>query len=105
MNGKLSGTTVGFGLSVVLTSIMSMLLVFIKETHEGLLKWMAKATSHHWITHGVIVVALFIVIGLILSKLGGGKGIEMKTSALVGLIVAAVAISLLGISGFYLFED
>jgi len=106
MNGKnLSATTVGFGLSVVITSVLSTILMIIKETHEEtVMAWMRKATPHHWITHGVIVVALFVVLGLLLSKTGGGKGVEMKSSLLAGLLAAAAALSFVAISGFYLLE-
>lgn len=106
MNGKqLSATTVGFGLSAVITSILSVLLVIIKETHEDtLMAWMKGATSHHWITHGIIDVVLFVVLGMALSKMNGGKGVEMKLNALVGLLVAAVVLSFVGVSGFYLLD-
>lgn len=102
---QLSGTTIGFGLSVVITSILSTLLVVIKESHEAtVMAWMKQATPHHWITHGVIVVILFVVLGVLLSKLNGGKGIEMRLNVLVGLLVAAAAVSFAVISGFYLLE-
>jgi hypothetical protein len=106
MNGKqLSGNTVGFGLSVAITSILSLLLVLIKETHPPVVDWMKNLTSHHWITHGLIDVVLFVLIGIILSRLGVGKGLAAKPKALVCLIVSAVVISFVVLSGFYLFGD
>lgn len=106
MNGsQLSGRTVGFGLSVAITSILSTVLVLVKETHaQTVMTWMTNATTHHWITHGIIDVVLFVVIGLGLSKLNGGKGIEMKAGMLVALIVAALVASYAVTSGFYLTE-
>lgn len=105
MNGnKLSPRTIGFGLSMAITSVLSALLVVVKETNEPLLAWMKGATSHHWITHGLIDVVLFVVLGVLLSKAGGGKGLAMKPGGVAGAIVAAVVVSFLVISGFYLFE-
>jgi len=102
---KLSATTIGFGLSVVITSVLSTLLMIVKETHEEtVMAWMKKATPHHWITHGIIVVILFVVLGFLLGKMNGGKGIEIKSNALAGLLVAAAAASFVAISGFYLLE-
>ena len=106
MNGKkLSGTTVGFGLSLAITGILSLLLVLIKETHPLVVDWMKNLTSHHWITHGLIDVVLFVLIGVILSRFGIGKGLATKPKSLVCLIVSTVVISYAALSGFYLFAD
>ena len=101
----LSATTVGYGLSVIVTSIMSAVLMIIKETHEEtVMAWMKKVTPHHWITHGVIAVLLFVVLGAVFSRMSGGKGIDMKPGVLAGLLVAVTVASFVAISGFYLLE-
>lgn len=97
---KLSPVTAGFGLSLFITSIFSTLLVIIKEINEHtVLEWMKHATPHHWITHGVMVLAVFILLGMVLSK---GKASEIQADTLVKLLVAAVVLSFVGVSGFYL---
>jgi len=106
MNGKqLSATTVGFGLSTAIASILSLLLVLVKETQKPVFTVMANLTSHHWITHGLVVVVLFVVLGFLLSKVNGGKGIELKPKALVCLIASAAVLNFVVLSGFYLFMD
>jgi lipoprotein signal peptidase len=92
-----------FGLSFAITSILSALIVIIKESNEeSVLAWMKAATGHHWVTHGVINVVLFVVLGWALSKLSDGQGVKISVNGLVGCIVGAVLISGLLIAGFYI---
>ena len=58
----------GFGLSFAITSIVSSLLVILKETFETLKDFMASLTGHHWITQGVFTILLFVILGFVLSK-------------------------------------
>ena len=66
-NTTLDKTTIGFGLSAAVVNILNILLVVFKELTPSLRKAMAAATGHHWITHGVIVVGLFIILGFVFS--------------------------------------
>jgi lipoprotein signal peptidase len=92
-----------FGLSFAITSILSALIVILKESNEeSVLAWMKAATGHHWVTHGVINVVLFVVLGWALSKLSDGQGVKISVNGLVGCIVGAVLISGLLIAGFYI---
>ncbi len=59
--------TIGFGLSAAVVSILSTLLTIWKEETPSVLAAMASAMGHHWTTHGVIVIALFIVLGFVFS--------------------------------------
>ena len=59
--------TIGFGLSAALTSILNTALVVFKELTPPFKKAMADAMGHHWTTHGVIVIGIFIVLGLVFS--------------------------------------
>lgn len=67
-NTKLSKSTVGFGLSVAISSIFSGLLVILKETNTPLKDWMMSLTGHHWVTHGVITILLFLILGFVVTK-------------------------------------
>ena len=55
--------TIGFGLSAAVVSIFNTLLVIFKELTPPFKAGMAAAMGHHWTTHGVIVIGLFIVLG------------------------------------------
>lgn len=101
--GVLGKYTRSFGLSLAITSVLSSLLVVLKELDEGVLNWMKAATPHHWITHGVFDILAFVVIGLALSQLHGGEGVRTSAKGITVAVVGSVAISGLIIAGFYLF--
>lgn len=95
--------TKSFGLSYAITSVISALLVILKETNEEtVLAWMKTATPHHWITHGIINIILFIALGWALSMPNSGQGLKISANTLIGNIVAATIISGLLIAGFFI---
>lgn len=99
----LSKYTVSFGASLAITSILSALLVVVKELNENsVLAWMKGLTSHHWITHGLLMVIAFFAIGWGLAKMNNGEGLKMTPERLVCVITSAIVIGGLIISGFYL---
>jgi hypothetical protein len=99
----LSKYSVSFGASLAITSILSALLVVLKELNEhSVLAWMKSLTSHHWITHGLFMVIAFFAIGWGLAKMNNGAGLKMTPERLVCLITSGVVIGGLIISGFYL---
>ncbi|NOX34347.1 MAG: hypothetical protein GXP56_11550 [Deltaproteobacteria bacterium] len=95
--------TKGFGLSFGITSVISAILVILKETNEGtILETMKSITGHHWVTHGVFNIILFLVLGWILSKANNGQGVNLSANSLVSSIIGTVVISSILIAGFYL---
>jgi len=97
--------TVSFGASLAITSILSALLVVVKELNENsVLAWMKGLTSHHWITHGLFMVIAFFAIGWGLAKMNNGQGLKMTSDRLIIMIVSGVVIGGLIISGFYLVD-
>jgi len=67
-NNTLDKTTLGFGLSAAIMSILNTLLVIFKELAPPLKKAMADAMGHHWTTHGVVVLGFFLVLGVLLTR-------------------------------------
>jgi hypothetical protein len=99
---ELGKYTRSFGLSLGITSILSALLVLLKETHEDtVLAWMKTATIHHWVTHGLINLVIFVVLGVILSRPNDGDGIRLPTNMLTKCIVGSVVISGIVIAVFF----
>jgi hypothetical protein len=95
--------TRSFGLSFAITSVLSALLVVLKETHEDtVLAWMASATGHHWVTHGIFNLIVFVALGWALAKRNSGQGMKISANALVFSMVGAVILSGLIIMGFYI---
>ena len=102
-NSEIGKYTKSFGLSFAITSVVSALLVIIKESsEEGVLAAMKAITGHHWVTHGLFNLILFIVLGWALSRANKGQGVNLSANGLVSFIVGAVVISGVLISGFYL---
>ena len=98
-NQALDKLSVGFGVSFLVASIFNGLLIIAKENYAPLKDWMKSLSGHHWITHGIFVIALFIVLGYFLSKTDLEKKIDAdKTS---GLVIAGTVLGGLIIVGFF----
>ena len=101
----LSNATVSFGISLAITSVVSALLVVAKERVPAVMASMKSATGHHWATHSLFALALFLAIGFGLSRMNGGKGVRMTSGGLVTTVVCGIAVGSIIIGGFYLFAD
>ncbi|MBU1230164.1 MAG: hypothetical protein KKA55_10385 [Proteobacteria bacterium] len=99
----LNAQTRAFGLSVAITSIVSALLVIAKESNEDtLLKFMKTVTPHHWITHGLFNLILFVALGLILAKSNNGQGPALDDDKLINVTAGGFLLSCFIIAGFFL---
>lgn len=96
----LDKTTIGFGLSVAIMSILNTLLVIFKEMTPPFKKAMAETMGHHWTTHGVAVILLFIVLGFVLA--GAVKPESWNGSRLGQTIAGSVILSAAVLAAFYL---
>jgi ribose/xylose/arabinose/galactoside ABC-type transport system permease subunit len=98
--------TTSFGMSLAITSVVSALLVVVKEMSENtVLALMKGITFHHWFTHSLFILILFVVIGWLLARSNGGQGVRMGVNRFISTLVGAVVVSGLIIAGFYLVWD
>lgn len=97
-----SKISTGFGFSLVVTSLLSALLVVWKENDAALKTWMKGFLGHHWTTHAVLVLALFIALGFVLARFEFTKNDRVGGNTLAAAIVIAVIVSSLIIAGFFL---
>jgi hypothetical protein len=104
-NSQLSKYTTSFGLAVVLASVANAVLVVIKEKSPAVQSAMQKLTGHHWVTHSVIVIGLFVLCGWFFAQPNSGQGIKLTANRLIRTLVLGVATGALIIFGFYLFGD
>ncbi|GBE44188.1 hypothetical protein BMS3Bbin10_02278 [bacterium BMS3Bbin10] len=95
-----SAKVTGYGISYAVTSILSALLVVLKESNEGVHGLMVAITGHHWVTHGLLDVIVFVALGAVLSRMGGG--IRMTGNALIATVVGATVISGAIIAGYFI---
>ncbi|HEV2327938.1 MAG TPA: hypothetical protein VGY56_04010 [Verrucomicrobiae bacterium] len=98
-NDALSKPAVSFGLSLAICSLFNALLVIAKEKSPVVQSAMQKLTGHHWVTHVVLVLALFFILGFLFAN------VTSSVNRLIKWVVACVVISGLVIVGFYLLAD
>ena len=98
-NKMLDKLSVGFGVSFLIASIINSLLIVAKESYAPLKAWMKSLSGHHWITHGIFVIVLFITLGYIFSKADMDKKIDANNTS--GLVIAGTVLGGLIIVGFF----
>ena len=104
-NPGLSKSTVSFGLSLALASVVNGLLVIAKESSPAVQAGMQKLSGHHWITHSVLILALFAGGGWLFAQFNGGRGVTISPNWLIRTLLSGVALGALLILGFYLIGD
>lgn len=103
MNGsQLNSATKSYGISLAVASLLSAFLVVAKETNKGLMDMMKTVTVHHWVSHIVFIVGVFLILGVILSKSQGGKGVNVSDEGVLKAVVSSVVIGTAIIVGFFL---
>jgi hypothetical protein len=91
--------SIGFGVSFLIASIFNGLLIVAKENFAPLKNWMKSLSGHHWITHGIFVIVIYIALGYIFSRVDMDRKIDAdKTS---GLVIAGTVLGGLIIVGFF----
>jgi hypothetical protein len=97
-NQGLSNKVIAYGLAFAVANIFNALLVIIKENVAPLKNWMAAFTGHHWGTHGLLTIVLFVALALILSK----QDLTKFENKLINIVIWSVIISFVLINGFFL---
>lgn len=97
---EMSPSTAGFTLAAIVAIIFNTVLTIIKEEYHPLNVYMKSLTGHHWITHGIAVVAVFLLFGFLFSRMGSVK--RMRASTLTTILVVTVVVFGLGIFGYFL---
>ncbi len=72
------------------------IFTWIKEENPAIRAFMKQLLYHHWITHGVAVLLVFLVLGFILSRIIRSSAGRMLTFMLV-LASAAGALGLVAL--------
>ncbi|MBC8215113.1 MAG: hypothetical protein H8E64_01180 [Candidatus Marinimicrobia bacterium] len=94
----------GFGLSVATTAILSAILVVAKEMNTVLKGWMKEFTGHHWVTHGILMLVFFLVLGFILTKYKADESLKLNDQRMSLIVGGGTLLSAIIIAGFYLFH-
>lgn len=100
MSIQMEKYTAGFGLSLIVTSLLNAVILLIKEMNASVTNAMKAALGHHWTTHGAIVIIVFVVLGFVFSSMK----IEEKWDSrkMLKFIVLATIIGGIIVAGFFL---
>jgi len=63
---------------------------------------MKTVTPHHWITHGLFNIIVFVALGLLLSKSNNGQGPAIDDDKLLNVVVGGFLLGCAMITGFFL---
>ena len=96
----LDNTTAAFALSAAVTVLFNTVLALVKDSVPALNDFMAALTGHHWITHGLADIVVFVVLGWIF--MASGTGARMRANQVIMSLVAGVVVAGLGLAGWFL---
>lgn len=65
---RLDKRTTAFGVAAAVAVLFNTVLTWAKESSQALHDWMVVATGHHWVTHGLLDLAVFLLVGLLLVR-------------------------------------
>lgn len=104
MDIRKDGRTVeAFGYSLALVSLLSTMLAIVKEKSEPVMSLMKAATGHHWITHGIVVLIAFVVLGFVFEKTIQRPSDASRFNRAAAAILASTIVSGLLLAAFYIF--
>jgi len=92
MNTQLDKYTLGFGISAAIVILFNAFLMILKEEIPLVHKMMVALSGHHWTSHGLIDVTLFILLGFLFSN----RSIKVNISS---VIIASTVVGVLLIIG------
>ncbi len=101
----LSKYTVPFGWSLAICAVLNSFLVVAKEKSKSVNSWMQRMTGHHWITHVVIILILFVAFGFAFAQMNRPGATKTTADRLANIVLAGVVAGVLIIAGFYLIAD
>lgn len=99
-SNTLNRASSAFALSAAITVVFNTALAWVKDSYEPLNAFMKSLMGHHWTTHGVADVVLFIALGLIFMNSGTGQRVDPKR--LTNVLAGAVVVSGLGLAVWFL---
>lgn len=77
-------------MAFAITAVISAVLVPIKELNSGVHQWMTALTGHHWVTHGMLELILFLLLALVLLPFAARiPSTTVVASVVGGLVIGA----------------
>jgi uncharacterized membrane protein SirB2 len=98
---KLTAATSGFVLAAAIAVLFNTALALAKDAYPPLNALMKSLTGHHWTTHGLVDLILFVVLGFIFMRTRMAEKID--PNRLIGVFIGAVITATLGLALWYAF--
>lgn len=95
----LDRASTAFGISAAITMAFNTVLTWVKEAYEPLNALMKVMMGHHWTTHGVLDVALFLALGILLMRTSIVT--RISGNSLIMLVAGTALLSALGIAAWF----
>jgi len=92
--GALDGAAGAFGLSAAIAIVFNTILAWTKDAYDPLNNFMASLTGHHWITHGLADIAVFLILGFLFTR----RGFRMDGTKLAAIVAGAAIVSAAGLA-------
>ena len=86
-------------MSAAVTIVFNTLLAWIKDAYEPLNSFMAALTGHHWRTHGLVDILVFVVLGYVLLK----RDFRIEGTKLAIILAGAVIVGGGGLALWFVF--
>jgi hypothetical protein len=96
--GDLTGAAAGFGVAAAIAILFNTALAWIKDTFEPLNAFMASLTGHHWRTHGIVDVVVFLALGYLFTY----RHLSISGLRLAALLAAASVVAGGGLAVWFL---
>ena len=96
-----SAATSGFVLAAAITVLFNTGLAWAKDAYPPLNDFMKSLSGHHWTTHGLADLVVFLGLGFIFMNRRVAEKID--PNRLIGALIGAVAIAGLGLALWYAF--
>jgi hypothetical protein len=100
-SSALSPATSGFVLAAAITALFNTGLAWAKDSYPHLNDFMKAVGGHHWTTHGLVDLAVFVALGIVFTKTGAAE--KLDPNRLIAGLAGAVAIAALGLALWYVF--
>jgi len=82
--------TKGFGYALIVAMLFNGILTILKEEIKSIHDALVFVFWHHWIGHGIVVLAVFVALGLLFSKSDNqNEGRHLAAWVIWGAIIGA----------------
>jgi hypothetical protein len=96
--GELTGAAAGFGVAAAIAILFNTALAWVKDAFEPLNAFMASLTGHHWRTHGIVDVVVFLALGYLFTY----RNLHISGLRLAALLAAASVVAGGGLAVWFL---